>query len=1006
MKSSSRQANPALPVSTLKRLDEACDRFETAWLSDKRPRLEDFLGEAAPAEHAAFLGELLKLELEYRRRRGEHPSVQDYALRFPKQAQVVRGVFEENAAPFTPSPNADANLLFGVFALQMDFITRDELIGAMNAWIIDKSKPLGQILQEQGRLSMQRHQLLDRLLKEHLSAHNHSAQRSLESFAALNLVHHDLVSLNDADVQSSLSKVSEAASGANSPGWALDNQSTQDLARPAGSRYRILRRHAKGGLGEVFLAEDLELHRQVALKEIQAQYANDPYSRGRFLLEAKITGGLEHPGVVPVYGMGLFEDGQPYYAMRLIKGGNLKEAIARFHEAEKPNRDPGERSLAFRQLLSRFIAVCNTVAYAHSRGVIHRDLKPANILLGKYGESLVVDWGLAKIVGRPENSHECDERTLHPSSSDDISTQVGATLGTPAFMSPEQAAGHLDQLGPASDIYGLGATLYVLLTGRVPIPNSGKLEMLEKARKGDWLPPRQVKKETPAALDAICCKAMALRPEDRYATALDLAADVENWLADEPVKAHRESYADQASRWMRRHRTGVTAAVGNVLLMAAYREAEKHPHQSPAKYYSNVSESKELKAHVLEPMRRRLLEKALEFYQQFMQEESDPAFPSLLAHLYQAERGRAYSRLADLYSVIGRHEQAEEAYRHALAILRSLVKARPHVPEYKKDLAGNFNNLGALYSDTGRNRMAKAAYQKALAIQKKLVQAHPHVSEYQRDLAGCYNNLGVLIADIGNYGPSHHAFQKSLTIRKKLAGARPHAPEFQRDLAGVYINLGATACKCGRWNQAKAAYCRALAVQKKLAESQSETVEYLVDLGATYSNLGDVMKALGKLSSSVTRFSTAIYWLQQVLEKQPRLGSAQKFLHYAFRGRAMALALLGRHAEAVRAAEVAGQRHSLTDRDYFDLAVVFSLVAAAAGRDYRVPRAKSRKLAEQYANRALHFLERITGNGFFQESNNVGLLMDKGLDYLRERPDFNSLKTQSEKKKSNSRSAQ
>src|SRR5262249_10656930 len=161
--------------------------------------------------------------------------------------------------------------------------------------------------------------------------------------------------------------------------------------------------------------------------------------------------------------------------------------------------------------------------------------------------------------------------------------------------------------------------------------------------------------------------------------------------------------------------------------------------------------------------------------------------------------------------------------------------------------------------------------------------------------------------------------------------------------------------------------------QKKLAESQPETVEYLVDLGATYSNLGEVMKALGKLSLSVMHYSVAIEWLQHVLEKQPRLGSAQRFLHYAFRGQAMALALWGRHAEAVRAAEEAGKPHSLSDRDHFDLAVVFSLAAAAAERDSRIPRAKSSKLTKQYASRAVEFLERISGNGFFQESNHVGL---------------------------------
>src|SRR5262249_45268433 len=150
----------------------------------------------------------------------------------------------------------------------------------------------------------------------------------------------------------------------------------------ASTRFRPLRLHAKGGLGEVHLADDGELHRQVALKRIQADHADDPDSRHRFLREAEITGGLEHPGIVPVYGLGMDADGRPYYAMRFIKGESLKQAIEHFHQAEGPKRDPGERTLALRELLGRFVAVCNAVAYAHSRGVLHRDLKPDNVMLG------------------------------------------------------------------------------------------------------------------------------------------------------------------------------------------------------------------------------------------------------------------------------------------------------------------------------------------------------------------------------------------------------------------------------------------------------------------------------------------------------------------------------------------------------------------------------------------------------------------------------------------------
>ena len=163
----------------------------------------------------------------------------------------------------------------------------------------------------------------------------------------------------------------------------------------AGLRFRVLRPHAKGGLGEVLLAEDNELHREVALKQIQSRYADDADSRARFVLEAEVTGGLEHPGIVPVYGLGTYADGRPFYAMRFIHGDSLKDAINEFYDPAAA-RDPGERTLAWRQLLGHFIAVCNAIEYAHSRGILHRDLKPANIMLGKFGETLVVDWGLAK----------------------------------------------------------------------------------------------------------------------------------------------------------------------------------------------------------------------------------------------------------------------------------------------------------------------------------------------------------------------------------------------------------------------------------------------------------------------------------------------------------------------------------------------------------------------------------------------------------------------------------
>jgi WD40 repeat protein len=449
---------------------------------------------------------------------------------------------------------ADDNLLYGMLALQMNFVGRDALLAAMQAWVFDKSKPLGQILQEQGRLTPERRQALDQILAEHLRAHDDDAHQSLRAMSVPDALRDDLSALSDSEVQASLATATDP--DATRPGVTM--------ARPGSGRFHVLRPHARGGLGEVFVALDQELHREVALKEIQARFAGDAESRGRFVQEAEITGGLEHPGIVPVYGLGTYADGRPYYAMRLIQGETLREAIRKLHA--------GEPGMTLRGLLTRFVVVCNAVAYAHSRGVLHRDLKPANVMLGKYGETLVVDWGLAKAMGSEvagSAREDFDEATLRPRSGDSSTdTQMGSAIGTPGYMSPEQAAGRLNQLGPATDVYGLGATLYTILTGKTPVAVPDSAAVLGQVQHGAWPPPCQVNKRTPAALDAVCRKAMALRPEDRYPTVLALAADVEAWLADEPVAAHVEPWASRALRWMRQRQKLVTAAAAIVVMAA------------------------------------------------------------------------------------------------------------------------------------------------------------------------------------------------------------------------------------------------------------------------------------------------------------------------------------------------------------------------------------------------------------------------------------------------------
>ncbi len=339
------------------------------------------------------------------------------------------------------------------------------------------------------------------------------------------------------------------------------------LVELTNNRFQTIRFYARGGLGEVFVAVDHELGREVALKQIREQHADDRRSRTRFLNEARITANLEHPGIVPVYSLGFHQDGRPYYAMRFLKGETLKEATQAFHQSKKFSQDEGARVLAMQGLLRRFLDVCNTISYAHSKSILHRDLKPANIIIGSYGETQVLDWGLAKNIGdiviesdAPGSSSSFDHFTVDE-------TQPGEVVGTPAYMSPEQAKGDPSQIGPAVDIYGLGATLYYLLTNQAPFQSKHGYALRAQVESGQFSSPRQVRPSIPKALEAICLKAMALDPADRYETASALGQDIERWLADEPVTAWREPFLMRSRRWVRRHQSAVVTGTVAVLFL-------------------------------------------------------------------------------------------------------------------------------------------------------------------------------------------------------------------------------------------------------------------------------------------------------------------------------------------------------------------------------------------------------------------------------------------------------
>ena len=570
---------------------------------------------------------------------------------------------------------------------------------------------------------------------------------------------------------------------------------------------------------------------------------------------------------MPVYGLGTYDDGRPFYAMRFIRGDSLKDAIGRFHADEATQQDPGRRALALQKLLRRFLDVCNAMSYAHSRGVLHRDLKPGNIMLGDYGETLVVDWGLAKAVGHHLEPAAATgtERTLRPESGSDVQpTAMGSLQGTPAYMPPEQAAGRLDELGAPSDVYSLGATLYALLTGRAPFTEPDLATLLRQVERGEFPPPRQIHSWIDPALEAVCLKAMARRPEDRYPTPRALAEDIEHWLADEPVTARRDPLWTRSWRWVRKHRTLSTTAAAIVLLSAAglgiglqrervnatriaaeRSEAERRLDQVMASYEDYFSGFNEdvLRGRKLPPdLLESLLAKPRTFYERLTSELAEKPAPTAKERALLA-RGR--SSLGRILWILGRYDESERECQAAIRSFEALVREHLDVDQYQHGLASGYYHLGLVLMGTGRAREAEEAYAKAIAVWQRHVKDQPGGSPCQDGLASCYNGLGSVLKDTGRPREAEEAYAKAIAVWQRLVKDQPGVPEYRHGLALVYNNLGLVLMGTGRAREAEEAYAKAIAVWERLVKDQPGVPEYQDGLAIVYNNLGDPAGADG-----------------------------------------------------------------------------------------------------------------------------------------------------------------
>jgi serine/threonine protein kinase len=318
-----------------------------------------------------------------------------------------------------------------------------------------------------------------------------------------------------------------------------------------GTKFELVKKIAVGGMGTVFLVRDNDLSRNIALKVLSAPDPGGTLA-ARMTREAKIVAQLEHPGIVPIHDVGRLADDRVFYTMKFVEGETLEEHRRRH---ASPISDQ----------LRIFQKVCEAVEFAHARGVLHRDLKPANIMVGAFGEVLVMDWGIAtrlQVKSAGEIADAADSRA----DLNGATTAHGTILGTPAYMSPEQAQGHSDAIDQRTDIYGLGGILYFLLTEQQPFSGDSAETILRDVIAGRLRHPREIENSIPRRLEAICLKAMATDPGGRYHSARALAADVAQFLDGEPVGAYRENILERVGRWLTRNRFIVFIIVAYILV--------------------------------------------------------------------------------------------------------------------------------------------------------------------------------------------------------------------------------------------------------------------------------------------------------------------------------------------------------------------------------------------------------------------------------------------------------
>jgi serine/threonine protein kinase len=574
--------------------------------------------------------------------------------------------------------------------------------------------------------------------------------------------------------------------------------------------YELLGILGRGGMGIVYKARQVALNRIVALKMILSGEHASLESLNRFYSEAKAIARLQHPNIVQIYEIGR-SSAHPYVSLEYLEGGCLQEQLAR--NSQTP-----------RQAAQLIETLARAVYYAHRQGIIHRDLKPGNILLAADGTPKITDFGLAKQV------------------EDDITqTRTGVILGTPAYMSPEQAQGSGSAIGPATDIYALGAILYDLLTGRPPFEGTTVLDTLQMVQSADPVPPQRLQPSIPADLQTICLKCLHKAPAHRYLTAQDLADDLRRFLDGQPIQARPTPFWERVLKWVRRRPAQAAllaagAAVLLILIITLVRETQNQRHLAElaqAESERAQAESEREKKHAEEMCASRD-----EAWRQKENAETNQRQAELQA-------ARASRFMGDIQEDGGMHEEARQSYRKALLLYERLLQGPSPPASLPAEVAGVYLNLSTVLAAAGPFGDTEKSLDRACELLEPLVNQSSGDDASKGELARCYNNRGIHLQTQGEPTKAMDSYEQALALFRRMRPETRERPVYLLDMARVEKNLGVLYQQNNDPQRAERCYRDALKYLRRLVQQAPEVVVYSNELGQVFLDLASLLASRG-----------------------------------------------------------------------------------------------------------------------------------------------------------------